>query len=175
MTRETLKYISRRIRGEHVDDTEHRGTEHEHDSQYPDYADKRISSRNTEYTNTYRAEGSVEGVFERHYPKDTAGSKVLRPIGFSENPRHSKQDFMYELEESFEDIISGIAYYSELAMDAELKGHSEYADAFYEIAKDKMSCADTVHHRLISLGYDTRKQSEIEDRYDRAKHAFRRL
>ena len=59
--------------------------------------------------------------------------------------------------------------------EAETKKFSEFADAFYEIAKCKMSCAESLHHRLMMYGYDPHKQSEIEDRFDRAKHAFRRL
>lgn len=174
MNRDTLNYISRRMRNERMGDTENRSTERDaHYPAYPEYDEHRISARYGNYTNTYRAEGSIEGIIEKQHQHD---GKVLNPIGFSEKPeRKSKQDFMYELEESFEKEIDDILYYSELAMEAETKGHSEFAEAFYEIAKGKMSCAETLHHRLTSHGYDPRKQSEIEERFDRAKHVFRRL
>lgn len=174
MNRDTINYISRRMRNERMGDTEDRSMErNSHYPSYPEYDEHRISARYGNYTNTYRAEGTVEGVIEKQHQHS---GKVLSPIGFSEKPeRKNKQDFMYELEESFEKEIDDILYYSELAMEAETKGHSEFAEAFYEIAKDKMSCAERLHHRLTSHGYDPHKQSEIEERFDRAKHVFRRL
>jgi hypothetical protein len=177
MNRDTLKYISRRTRGDSVGDTEYRNPEQgAYNPAYPEYDEHRISARYGDYTNTYRAEGVVEGVFEKHPSHDRHSGKILNPIGFNSKPeRKSKQDFMYELEESLEKTIDDLMYYSELAMEAETKKFSEFADAFYEIAKCNMSCAESLHHRLMMYGYDPHKQSEIEDRFDRAKHAFRRL
>lgn len=52
--------------------------------------------------------------------------------------------------------------------DAENKGRSVFADAFYEIAKSKIECAESIRLRLIKHGhYVPEKQQEIEERYDR--------
>lgn len=174
MNRDTMNYISRRIRENESRENENRM---EHNPAYPEYTDNRISARYNDSTNTYRAEGVVEGRIEHHNTHDFHNSKVLNPIGFTGKPeRKHKQDFLYEMEESLEKAIDGVMYYSELAMEAESKGHSEFAEGFYEIAKSKLDCAERIHHRLMYSGnYDPSKQSEIENRLDRAKHVFRRL
>lgn len=197
MNRETLSYISRRMRGDNSrnEDTENRTDnrmEYEnrnenrsenrsenrmemrnHYPEYPEYEEQHpISSRYYSSTNTYRAEGVVEGRIEHGEPYE--GGK--RQIGFSRGGRKGDQDFLYKLEESLEEEIADIMYYSELAMEAHTKGHTEFAEGFYEVAKEKLTCAEHLRHRLIKHGtYDPSKQSEIEDRYDRAKHLFRRL
>lgn len=88
----------------------------------------------------------------------------------------SNDDFLYKLEETLEKEIGDTMGYCEMALDAENKGHSGFADAFYEIAKSKIECAESIRLRLIKHGhYVPEKQQEIEERYDRAKHLFRRL
>lgn len=174
MNRDTMNYISRRVYESEARENENRM---EHNPAYPDYTDNRISARYNGSTNTYRAEGFIEGRVEHSNPHDSHASKVLNPIGFTGKREHKhKQDFLYEMEESLEKEIDDIVYYSELAMEAEEKGHSEFADGFYEVAKEKLGCAEKIHHRLTKSGhYDPDKQSEIETRFDRAKHLFRRL
>lgn len=182
MNSEVLNYISRRARGErpHEQDTEDRRDsrmEHEyrtenHRPEYPEYTEHPISSRYGTSTNTYRAEGVVEGRIEHGDHRE----ENARQIGFHRGGRRGDQDFLYKLEESFEEEIDDILYFSELAMEAHTKGHTEFAEGFYEVAKEKLTCAECLRHRLIKHGeYDPSKQSEIEDRFDRAKHLFRRL
>lgn len=182
MNSETLRYISRRVRGErsHEQDTEDRmdnRMESEYRTEnrrpdYPEYEEHPISSRYGTSTNTYRAEGVVEGRIEH----GDSHKDDMRQIGFNRGGRRGDQDFLYKLEESLEEEIGDIVYYSELAMEAHTKGHTEFAEGFYEVAKEKLTCAEHLRHRLIKHGtYDPSKQSEIEDRYDRAKHLFRRL
>lgn len=87
-----------------------------------------------------------------------------------------KDDFLYAMEESLEDEIDDVVKFSEMAMEAENNGHKEYADGFYSLAKEKLECAEYIRLRLIKHGeYDPKKQSEIEEKLDRAKHLFRRL
>ena len=177
MNRDTLNYVSRRIRESRPNDDPNSYTgEHNPPYGYPESGGHPISARYGNSTNTYRAEGVVEGRIEHHSQHDNRQGNVLRPIGFVGKDRKSKQDFMYELEESLEKEIDDIVYYSELALESEDKGYSEFADAFYAIAKCKLDCAEMIHHRLVKGGhYVPEKQSEIEERFDRAKHLFRRL
>ena len=94
----------------------------------------------------------------------------------SERGADSKEDFLYKLEETLEKEIDDTVCYCDMALDAENKGHSEFADAFYEVAKGKIECAEYIRLRLMKHGhYVPEKQQEIEERYDRAKHLFRRL
>ena len=189
MNRETLSYISRRMQRDNPrnEDTENRNdnrTEYEnrnenrmetynHYPEYPEYGEQHpISSRYYSSTNTYRAEGVVEGRIEHGDSREDS----KRQIGFNQGGRRGDQDFLYKLEESLEEEISDVMYFSELAMEAHTKGHTEFAEGFYEVAKEKLTCAEHLRHRLIKHGkYDPSKQSEIEDRFDRAKHLFRRL
>lgn len=170
MNRETLNAISRRIREEH--NNEEPSGRRMDGSEYPQYDEHRISARYNGSTNTYRAEGVVEGRIE--HSKHGEGSQHReRKIGFggSEN-----EDLVYKMEESFEKEIDDIVYYSELALEAERKGHSEFAEGFYEVAKEKLKCAECIRMRLIKHGsYDPATQTELEEMFDRAKHTFRRL
>lgn len=170
MNRETLKRVSRMVQDSRQ--PEHYEGEH---NPYPEYDEHRISSRYGGSTNTYRAHGTVEGVIEHNGEHDTQG----RQIGFrSENARGRShdRDFHCELEDAFEKEIDDIVYYSELAMEAEHKGHVEFANGFYEIAKDKLTCAESMRYRLLRGGkYDPSKQSEMEEMFDRAKRLFKRL
>lgn len=87
-----------------------------------------------------------------------------------------KDNFLYEMEESLEREIADVVSFSEMAMEAENKGHTEFADGFYGLAKEKLECAEYIRLRLIKHGeYDPEKQSVIEEKLDRAKHLFRRL
>lgn len=169
MNRETLNRISRMVQDSRH--PEHYEGEH---NPYPEYDEHRISSRYNS-TNTYRAEGTVEGVIESHNGHDTRE----RQIGFHSKDMRSRshdRDFCCELEDAFEKEIDDIVYYSELAMEAEHKGHVEFANGFYEIAKDKLACAESMRYRLLRGGkYDPSKQSEMEEMFDRAKRLFKRL
>lgn len=185
MNRETLNYISRRTNEERRSDDPYRqdGGEHNRMSESSNYPENRISERyertNTynKYgtsTNTYRAEGVIEGHIERHPHNEQRSEHSRHKVGFHSD--HNEGDFIYALEETLESEIDDVVYYSELAMEAETKGHVEFANGFYEIAKEKLECAKCVRERLMKSGhYDPRKQSEIEDRFDRAKHLFKRL
>jgi hypothetical protein len=97
----------------------------------------------------------------------------------SRNPDDESEEsdkLLYELEECIESEIKGTVHYSKLAMEAEADGHPDLAYTFYELAKDKLECAEYVRMRLIELDhYEPLKQKNIEDRLDRAKHLFRRL
>lgn len=80
----------------------------------------------------------------------------------------NNDNFLYQLEETLEKEINDIICYCEMALDAENKGHSIFADAFYEIAKSKIECAEHIRLRLIKHGhYVPEKQHEIEERFDR--------
>lgn len=104
------------------------------------------------------------------------GKISSRYSSHSEHTVESKEDFLYKLEETLEKEIDNTVYYCDMALDAENKGHSEFADAFYEVAKGKIECAECIRLRLMKHGhYVPEKQQEIEERYDRAKHLFRRL
>lgn len=172
MNRETLNYISRRVREENRSEPQNRDYENrQNNSEYEEHS---ISGRYGNSTNTYRAEGTIEGRIEHH--EHSGDDRSKRQIGFNSNGMRGDQDMLYKLEESFEEEIGDIVYYSELAMEAHTKGHTEFAQGFYEIAKEKLACAEYLRHKLINHGkYDPSKQSEIEDRFDRAKHLFRRL
>lgn len=156
MNRETTEYVSRRME---------RDRNRSPMNEYPEYETGRISRRYTP-TGTYR--------MENHMPSE---EKEKHQIGFTSKHENKKEkDFIYEMEESLENEIDDVVYYSELAMEAEMKGHIEFSNGFYEIAKEKLACAEFIRLRLIKHGeYDPSKQSEIEERYDRAKHLFRRL
>jgi hypothetical protein len=132
---------------------------------YPEYESGRINRRYA--TDDYEIE-------------NTSGSehKEKHQIGFTAENKEYKnpKDFLYEMEESLEKEIDDVVYYSEMAMEAEMKGHKEFANAFYELAKERLACAEFVRLRLIQHGeYDPHKQKDIEERYDRAKHLFKRL
>lgn len=152
MNRETMEYITRRH--------ERQNRRNEMDD-YPEYETGRISRR---YTPT--------GRMDNHMPSE---KKEMNQIGFASSEKGEK-DFIYEMEEALENGIDDVVFYSEMAMEAETKGHVEFSNAFYEIAKEKLTCAEFVRLRLMKIGeYDPSKQKEIEERYDRAKHLFRRL
>lgn len=152
MDRGTMEYISRR--------TERRNRRE--DTEYPEYESGRISRRYS--MNTYRVENH-----------GNSSSKEKQQIGFAENSKEPK-DILYEMEECFENEIDDVVYYCEMAMEAEMKGHTEFSNAFYELAKEKLSCAEFIRLRLIQHGeYDPHKQKDIEERFDRAKHLFKRL
>lgn len=154
MNRETMEYITRRH--------ERQNRRNEMDD-YPEYETGRISRRYTP-TGTYR--------MDSHMPSE---KKEMNQIGFASSEKGEK-DFIYEMEEALENGIDDVVFYSEMAMEAETKGHVEFSNAFYEIAKEKLTCAEFVRLRLMKIGeYDPSKQKEIEERYDRAKHLFRRL
>lgn len=174
MNRETLSYISRKMRDERQNG-EHdvRDNPSGNRPEYPEYEEHRISSRYRNSTNTYRAEGVVEGRIEHHDPHAHQGK---RTIGFGSQHNAEECDLVYALEEAFEQSVMDITFYSELAMEAERKGHVELANGFYEIAKDKLACAEFIRHCLVKCGsYDPVKQTELETMFDKAKHAFRRL
>lgn len=154
MNRETMEYITRRH--------ERQNRRNEMDD-YPEYETGRISRRYTP-TGTYR--------MDNHMPSE---KKEMSQIGFASSEKGEK-DFIYEMEEALENGIDDVVFYSEMAMEAETKGHVEFSNAFYEIAKEKLTCAEFIRLRLMKIGeYDPSKQKEIEERYDRAKHLFRRL
>ena len=155
MNRETMEYISRR--------TERQNRRRNEMEENPEYETGRISRRYTP-TGSYR--------MENHSPSDEK-----RQIGFMSGTNEKKEkDLIYEMEESLEMEIDDVVYYSELAMEADEKGHTEFANGFYEIAKEKLACAEFIRLRLMKCdAYDPSKQKEIEERYDRAKHLFKRL
>lgn len=157
MNRETMEYVSRRTRNER------RNERNEHDEF------EREDRRRNEYET-----GSIS---RRYSMEDHMPSEEKRQIGFASGSSQKKdKDFVYEMEESLEMEIDDVVYYSELAMEAEQKGHKEFSNGFYEIAKEKITCAEFIRLRLIKCGeYDPSKQKDIEERYDRAKHLFRRL
>lgn len=158
MDRGTMEYISRRTERQNRRDEEMRRNEREI---YPEYESGRISNR----YNEYRMGG--------HQSSD---HKEKHQIGFASEHDNKPKDILYELEECFECEIDDIVYYSEMAMEAEMKGHKEFSNAFYELAKEKLACAEFIRLRLIQHGeYDPHKQKEIEERFDRAKHLFKRL
>lgn len=157
MNRETMEYISRRTE---------RQNRRSPMNEYPEYESGRISRR-------YNPTGTYN-----NYPIENHGDKTKsqqHQIGFASSEKGEK-DFIYEMEEALENGIDDVVFYSEMAMEAEMKGHTEFSNAFYEIAKEKLTCAEFVRLRLMKIGeYDPSKQKEIEERYDRAKHLFRRL
>ena len=157
MDRGTMEYISRR--------TERRSRRNEEYDrrnemdQYPEYESGRIG-------NKYR--------MENHFDEQ---KKEKQKIGFaSAESENGPKDILYEMEECLENEIDDVVYYSEMAMEAEMKGHKEFSTAFYELAKERLACAEFIRLRLIQHGeYDPHKQKDIEERYDRAKHLFKRL
>ena len=158
MDRGTMEYISRRTERQNRRGEEMRRNEHD---VYPEYESGRISSRYSEYRM-----GGYQG----------SDHKEKHQIGFASEHDNKPKDILYELEECFECEIDDIVYYSEMAMEAEMKGHREFSSAFYELAKEKLACAEFIRLRLIQHGeYDPHKQKDIEERYDRAKHLFKRL
>lgn len=177
MERGTMEYIARRTdrenrRRNESDNRRNNDNDGRNDgrndrrNEYPEYENGRISSRYS-IGNTYRIEN--HGSTNQQEPNQ---------IGFIRNENYGgkNKDFLYEMEESLENEIDDIVYYSEMAIEADSKGHMEFSHAFYEIAKEKMTCAEFIRLRLIKLdAYDPSKQKDIEERYDRAKHLFKRL
>lgn len=153
-----MEYISRR--------TERQNRRNEN-NEYPEYQTNSISRRYGRYN-----DGDYS--MENHYGKNE--SKDKRQIGFASEHNSEPKDILYEMEECFENEIDDVVYYSEMAMEAEMKGHKEFSNAFYELAKERLACAEFIRLRLIQHGeYDPHKQKDIEERYDRAKHLFKRL
>jgi hypothetical protein len=110
---------------------------------------------------------------ENHYGSD---SNDKNQIGFTSEHQKRPKDILYEMEECLELEIDDVVYYCEMAMEAEMKGHQEFSEAFYELAKEKLACAEFIRLRLVQHGnYDPKKQKDIEERFDRAKHLFQRL
>ena len=158
MDKETMEYISRRTERQNRRTEEMRRNEQD---VYPEYESGRISRRYNGY-----------GI-ENHYGSE---SKEKQQIGFAAEHRKEPKDILYEMEECYECEIDDIVYYCEMAMEAEMKGHQEFSNAFYELAKERLACAEFIRLRLIPHGeYDPHKQKDVEERYDRAKHLFRRL
>lgn len=158
MDRGTMEYISRRTERQNRRDEGARRNEHD---VYPEYESGRISNRYSEY---------------RMGGQQNSENKDKHQIGFTSEHDNKPKDILYELEECFECEIDDVVYYCEMAMEAEMKGHREFSSAFYELAKEKLACAEFIRLRLIQHGeYDPHKQKEIEERFDRAKHLFKRL
>ena len=158
MDRGTMEYISRRTERQNRRSEEVRQNEPDI---YPEYESGRISNRYGEY---------------RMGGNQSSERKEKHQIGFMSEHDNKPKDILYELEECFECEIDDIVYYCEMAMEAEMKGHREFSSAFYELAKEKLACAEFIRLRLIQHGeYDPHKQKEIEERFDRAKHLFKRL
>lgn len=156
MDRGTMEYISRR--------TERQNRRRNEIEQYPEYESGRINRRYTP-TGTYRMDNN-----------SGSESKEKHQIGFASENNKDPKDILYEMEECLESEIDDVVYYSEMAMEAEMKGHQEFSNAFYELAKERLACAEFIRLRLIQHGeYDPHKQKDVEERYDRAKHLFRRL
>ena len=155
----TMEYISRRTERQNRRYEEIRRNERD---VYPEYESGRISSR---YNDDHR--------MNAHYGSE---HKEKHQIGFASEQDNKPKDIVREFEECFECEIDDIVYYSEMAMEAEMKGHREFSNAFYELAKEKLACAEFIRLRLIQHGnYDPHKKKEIEERFDRAKHLFKRL
>lgn len=172
-----MNYISRRVRESESRENEGRM---EHYPEHPEYPDNRISSRYNTSAPQYPEDRKIlrmeQGRSEQARMHTSNERSEQAQIGFVRGGKTGDQDFIYQMEESFEKEIDDIVFYAELAMEAESKGHTEFANGFYEIAKEKLTCAEYVRNRLIKSGhYDPSKQDEIEDRFDRAKHLFRRL
>ena len=174
MERGTMEYISRRTeRRRRNNDSDERYDRHNEmddrydrrgeENEYPEYEMGSISRR-------YASESYP---MENHYGSE---QKEKRQIGFTSEHKEKPKDILYEMEECLENEIDDVVYYSEMAMEAEMKGHREFSSAFYELAKERLACAEFVRLRLIQHGeYDPHKQKDIEERYDRAKHLFKRL
>jgi hypothetical protein len=183
MNRETLDYISKRTHNEQYSGENNPTMEHSlhedgvSETEHARFRDNSISARYVNSTNTYRAEGFIEGRVDRYAPVREEGVHTAgRSLEPQSHTKQRKQDLLYELEESFEREVSGAMYYAELAMAAETKGRSEFAEAFYELTKGKLTCAELIRHKLIKHGsYNPDTQTDLEDMYDRAKHMFRRL
>lgn len=167
MDRGTMEYISRRTERP-------RRSERRNDDQYDrrnemeQYSEYEIGSISRRY-------GRSENYpMENHYGDSV---KEKNKIGFASGESEGKsKDILYEMEECFESEIDDVVYYCEMAMEAEMKGHKEFSNAFYELAKERLACAEFIRLRLIQHGqYDPHKQKDIEGRYDRAKHLFKRL
>ena len=156
----TMEYISRRT------ERRNRRNEENYDrrNEYPEYESGRISRRRM----------TMEGYpMENHYSSE---SKDKNQIGFTSQYQNKSKDMLYEMEECLEAEIDDTVYYCEMAMEAEMKGHQEFSEAFYELAKEKLACAEFIRLRLVQHGgYDPKKQKDIEERFDRAKHLFQRL
>lgn len=160
MDRGTMEYISRRTERHN-----RRGERYtrKYEESYPEYEMGRISRRMED--EPYR--------IENQFGSD---KKEKHQIGFASEPHKEHKDILYEMEECLENEIDDVVYYCEMAMEADMKGHEEFSNAFYELAKEKLACAEFIRLRLVQHGeYDPKKQKDIEERYDRAKHLFKRL
>lgn len=175
MNRETLNYISRKIRGER---SAEQNPHVEHGGEYPERAEHfshPISARYGESTNTYRAEGVVEGRIE-HRPEHSSETHFEKRRSDHSKETECDSLFVSEMEDALVRDITDIVYYSELAMEAEYKGHVDFANGFYEIAKEKLSCAERIKHRLTKCdSHNPDSQQYLEEQLDRAKRLFRRL
>ena len=160
----TMEYISRRTerRNRRNEELENRRRNEDENFRDREYENERM---NRKYENE---------IEDRH-----GDNNEKRKIGFDSTESKSKsgsKDILYEMEECLEGEIDDVVYYCEMCMEADMKGHREFSDAFYELAKEKLSCAEFIRLRLIQHGeYDPHKQQDIEERFDRAKHLFKRL
>lgn len=127
---------------------------------------------NTERISHHHDEEMTDVEHHELYPEYKDGKISSR----SNDESEVDDELLYEMEEYLETEIKGISHFSKLAMKAETEGHPDIAYTFYEIAKEKLECAEFIRLRLIELDhYEPLRQKNIEERFDRAKHLFRRL
>ena len=173
MERGTMEYISRRTERRRRDNSDERYDRRNEIDERQDRYGEDDGNPQYEMGSISRRYAGESYPMENHYGSE---HKEKRQIGFTSERKDKPKDILYEMEECLENEIDDVVYYSEMAMEAEMKGHKEFSSAFYELAKERLACAEFVRLRLIQHGeYDPHKQKDIEERYDRAKHLFKRL
>lgn len=163
------EYMARRLMERNRQENESRYENSNAEPQHSEY------NRSEDYRRSPNSRMSNSRGAEYHKPPE---EREKRRIGFSmsKGSAKSNKDFVYTMEESLEREVDDVVYYCELCEEAFEKGHEEFAKGFYQVAKEKLTCAEYIRYSLKKMDlYATSEQEGIEEMYQRAKELFDRI
>lgn len=130
--------------------------------------------------------GQVEIEYEPHSERGRTESRKgpddenRRRIGFTSKGKGkshwSEEEFVGDMEESLYHEVDDIFHYIEICEKVYKKGYEDLACAFYEIANEKLICAEFLKHQLKKIGsYNPSEHEELEEDLKHVRKMFKKL